>query len=377
MEKKKVVIGMSGGVDSSVGAWLLKEQGYDVIGATMVHWEPEGCHIGEVLDQMAKEQYGGPDGDTGNGILKSGMVPAFAADARRMADALGIPHYILDFRREFREHVMKQFAEEYLRGRTPNPCVICNRFVKWEALLARSRALGAEYIATGHYARIKILPNGRYTLQVTGQKDQTYALYRLTQEQLSHTLMPVGLYQKSEIRNMAKQAGLEAADTPDSQEICFIPDHDYAKFIREFTGKVPPEGNFVTKDGRILGRHQGITNYTVGQRRGLNIAEGRRIFVTEIRPQTNEVVIGEAEDVFSDRLVCDEVNWMAVDGLHGREMRVSAKIRYAHKAAPCVIREREDGSVECVFDEPQRAITPGQAVVFYQDDYVVGGGTIR
>lgn len=355
MKKKKVVIGMSGGVDSSVAAWLLKEQGYDVIGATMVHWEQEGS------EQLETD---------------------FAKDAKRMADAIGIPHYILDFRKEFKEYVMQNFASEYEKGRTPNPCVVCNRFVKWEALLKRCHELGAEYVATGHYAQIKKLPNGRVTLQTsaTGEKDQTYALYRLTQEQLSHTIMPIGAYAKQTVREMAEKAGLTVADKPDSQEICFIPDHDYAKFIREFTKRTMPEGNFVTKDGTVLGRHSGILNYTIGQRRGLNIAEGHRVFVTEIRPETNEVVIGESEDLFTKRLLCDAVNWMAIDGLYGKEessMRVRAKIRYAHKGAMCTIREIEPGVVECMFDEPQRAITPGQAVVFYEDDYVVGGGTIR
>lgn len=352
MDRKKVVIGMSGGVDSSVAAWLLKEQGYEVIGATMLHWEPK--------------------------TIDAEGLPDFATDAKKMADAIGIPHCVMDFKKEFCSHVMENFVQEYVKGRTPNPCIVCNRFVKWEALLQRSRAMGADYIATGHYAQILHLPNGRYTLKTAekGEKDQTYALYRLTQDQLAHTLMPVGSYTKDQIRKIAEKAGLEVASKPDSQEICFIPDHDYAKFIRDFTGKEMPAGNFVTKDGTILGRHSGITHYTIGQRRGLNIAEGRRVFVTEIRPETNEVVIGEAEDVFSERLLCDQVNWMAIDGLHGNELRVTAKIRYAHKGALCTIHEREDGVVECIFDEPQRAVTPGQSVVFYQDGYVVGGGTI-
>ncbi|MDO4295227.1 MAG: tRNA 2-thiouridine(34) synthase MnmA [bacterium] len=354
MERTKVVIGMSGGVDSSVAAWLLKEQGYEVLGVTMLHW-------GEGAADSASD---------------------FVQDAKRMAESIGIEHYVLDFRKEFRDCVMKHFAQEYQRGRTPNPCVLCNRSVKWEALLKRCRDLGAEYVATGHYAQVKQLPNGRFTIQVsaTGEKDQTYALYRLTQEQLAHTLMPIGTYSKQEVRELAAKVGLMVADKPDSQEICFIPDHDHAKFIQEFTGKTMPEGNFVTKDGTILGRHSGITNYTIGQRRGLHIAEGHRVFVTEIRPESNEVVIGESEDLFTRQLVCDEVNWMAIDGLYGKLenfMRVRAKIRYAHKGAMCSIREVEEGVVVCEFDEAQRAITAGQAVVFYQDDYVVGGGTIR
>ena len=269
--------------------------------------------------------------------------------------------------------------EEYIHGRTPNPCIACNRYVKWESLLKRSLDIGAEYIATGHYARIEQLPNGRYALRksVTAAKDQTYALYNLTQYQLAHTLMPVGEYSKEEIRAIADRIHLQVASKPDSQEICFIPDHDYAKFIEEHSDTGLPEGNFVDLDGNVLGRHKGITHYTIGQRKGLNLSMKRPVFVVEIRPETNEVVIGDSEDVFSDTLRCDHLNWMAIDGLHGKEMQVTAKIRYSHKGAHCIIREVEDDVVECVFEEPQRAITPGQAVVFYDGDYVVGGGIIR
>ena len=299
-------------------------------------------------------------------------------DARRVAAQLEIPYYVMNFKKEFKENVMDYFVDEYLNGRTPNPCIACNRYVKWEALLARSMEIGADYIATGHYARVMQLPNGRYTIQnsVTAAKDQTYALYNLTQEQLSRTMMPVGAYTKDEIRQIAEDHGLEVASKKDSMEICFIPDNDYAGFIERSVDNVPGPGNFVDKDGNILGRHKGITHYTVGQRKGLNLALGRPVFVTEIRPETGEVVIGDNEDVFSDRLVCGNVNWMAVDGLHGEEKTVMAKIRYSHKGAPCVIRELPDGTVECKFETPQRAITPGQAVVFYENDYVFGGGTI-
>ena len=355
---KKVVVGMSGGVDSSVAACLLKEQGYDVIGVTMQIWQEENPE--EV------EENGGCCGLSA------------VDDARRVAWSLGIPYYVMNFRKEFKESVMDYFVDEYLHGHTPNPCIACNRQVKWEALLARSMEIGADYIATGHYARVMQLPNGRYTIQnsVTAAKDQTYALYNLTQEQLSRTLMPIGAYTKEEIRQMAEDQGLEVAKKKDSMEICFIPDNDYAGFIERTVENVPGPGNFVDKDGNILGRHKGITHYTVGQRKGLNLALGRPVFVTEIRPETGEVVIGDNEDVFSDYLVCGNVNWMAVDGLHGEEKTVMAKIRYSHKGAPCVIRELEDGRVECRFETPQRAITPGQAVVFYENDYVFGGGTI-
>ncbi|XBX08593.1 tRNA 2-thiouridine(34) synthase MnmA [Enterocloster clostridioformis] len=355
---RKVVVGMSGGVDSSVAAWLLKEQGYDVIGVTMQIWRDEDAEV--------QEAEGGCCGLSA------------VDDARRVAMDLGIPYYVMNFKEEFRKNVMDYFAGEYVEGRTPNPCIACNRHVKWESLLRRSMAIGADYIATGHYAQIDRLPGGRYSLKtsVTAAKDQTYALYNLTQEQLSHTLMPVGSYHKEEIRDMAERLGLPVAHKPDSQEICFIPDHDYASFIEEYTGRELPPGNFVDLDGNVLGRHRGITHYTVGQRKGLNLSMGRPVFVVEIRPETNEVVIGDNQDVFTNVLRCDKLNWMAVDGLHGKSMDVLAKIRYSHKGSPCTIREIGNDMVECRFHEPVRAVTPGQAVVFYDGDYVAGGGTI-
>ena len=358
MAAKKVVVGMSGGVDSSVAAYLLKEQGYDVIGATMQIWQDE--------DREAVEESGGCCGQSA------------VDDARRVAQVLDIPYYVMNFKEEFKCKVMDYFVEEYLIGRTPNPCIACNRYVKWESMLRRSMEIGADYIATGHYARIAQTPDGRYAIRnsVTAKKDQTYALYNLTQEQLKHTLMPVGEYTKEEIRRIAQDAGLPVAHKPDSQEICFIPDHDYAAYIeREAGERVPKPGNFVTRDGQVLGRHLGITHYTVGQRKGLNLAMGHPVFVVEIRPETDEVVIGEEEDVFGDTLYCNHINYMGMADLI-RQREVVAKIRYAHGGERCVIERVAEDAIKCTFVKPVRAITPGQAVVFYEDGYVLGGGSI-
>ncbi|KAA8500703.1 tRNA 2-thiouridine(34) synthase MnmA [Mediterraneibacter catenae] len=353
----KVVVGMSGGVDSSVAAYLLKEQGYDVIGVTMQIWQEE--------DACSVEENGGCCGLSA------------VEDARRVASALEIPYYVMNFKKEFRENVIDYFTDEYLSGRTPNPCIACNRYVKWEALLNRSMAIGAEYIATGHYARIERLANGRYTLRrsATLAKDQTYALYNLTQEQLAHTLMPVGAYAKDEIRSIAEKIGLLVADKPDSQDICFVPDGDYASFIRENTGREIPEGNFVTPDGKILGRHKGIIHYTVGQRKGLGLALGYPAFVLEIRPDTNEVVIGTYEESLTHTVRADRINFMSVEDLT-EPRRVFAKIRYNHKGAWCTVEKTGEDEIVCRFEEPQRAVTPGQAVVLYDREYVLGGGTI-
>ena len=325
MEKKKVVVGMSGGVDSSVAAYLLKEQGYDVIGVTMQIWQDE--------DRVIQEENGGCCGLTA------------VDDARRVASDLGIPYYVMNFKKEFKENVIDYFVDEYLNGRTPNPCIACNRYVKWESLLKRSMDIGADYIATGHYARIEKLPNGRYSLRrsATLAKDQTYALYNLTQEQLKS----------------------------------FVPDGNYAEFIEETIEKKIPEGNFVLSDGTVVGRHKGITHYTVGQRKGLGLSLGHPVFVLEIRPETNEVVIGSNEESLTYTLRANQLNFMSIEDLkEGEKIRVFAKIRYNHKGAWCEVERTGEDEVRCTFEEQQRAVTPGQAVVFYDGDYVLGGGTI-
>ncbi len=357
MEKKKVVVGMSGGVDSSVAAWLLKNQGYDVIGVTMQIWQDE--------EEAAMEEHGGCCGQSA------------VDDARRVAAALEIPYYVMNFKKEFKENVIDYFIDDYLHGRTPNPCIACNRYVKWESLLKRSLDIGAEYIATGHYARVEKLSNGRYAIRnsATAAKDQTYALYNLTQDQLSKTLMPVGEYTKDQIRAMADEIGLLVAHKPDSQDICFVSDGDYASYIEENSDAKITPGNFVLSDGTVVGKHKGIIHYTVGQRKGLGLSLGHPVFVLEIRPETNEVVVGSNEESMSRYVRADQVNFMTVEDLT-EPKRVWAKIRYNHRGAWCTVEKTGEDEILCTFEEPQRAITPGQAVVLYDGEYVLGGGTI-
>lgn len=354
---KKVVVGMSGGVDSSVAAYLLKKAGYDVIGVTMQIWQE---------NEAEQEEEGGCCGISA------------VDDARRVAEHLEIPYYVMNFKEEFKCRVMDYFVEEYLQGRTPNPCIACNRYVKWESLLKRSMEIGADYIATGHYARIDAMPNGRLAVRnsVTAAKDQTYALYNLTQEQLAKTLMPIGDYTKDEIRKIAEEAGLPVAHKADSQDICFVPDGDYAAVIEKMAGdRVPGPGHFVDREGKVLGNHKGITHYTIGQRRGLELPMGERVFVTGIRPESNEVVIGKNEDIFTTRVLCNNVNYMGMESLDSPR-RVLCKIRYNHKGEYCMLESLPDGNVLCTFEQPVRAATPGQAAVFYDGEYVLGGGTI-
>ncbi|QCX32742.1 tRNA 2-thiouridine(34) synthase MnmA [Caloramator sp. E03] len=354
--KEKVVVGMSGGVDSSVTAYLLQKSGYDVIGITMQVWP---------YNKEYEEREGGC------------CSLSAVNDARRVADMLNIPFYVMNFKEVFEKKVIQYFVDEYIAGRTPNPCIACNKHIKFDEFLRKAHGIGAKYIATGHYAKIvKDENTNRYLLlrSKDALKDQTYVLYNMTQYQLQHTLMPLGDYTKDKVREIAKEIGLSVASKPDSEEICFIPDNDYGKFIKERVPEKIHPGNFVDREGNILGRHKGIANYTIGQRKGLGIALGRPAYVVDIIPERNEVVLGEEKEVFNSRLYAKDVNLIPFDNLK-KEMKVTAKIRYSAKETPATIYPYKEGIV-VEFDTPVRAITKGQSVVFYNDDIVVGGGVI-
>ena len=359
---KKVVLGISGGVDSSVAAILLKKQGYEVIGLFMRNW-----------DSGVNNDY------LGNPNLNNNICPQEQDynDALEVCERIGIPLHRIDFVKEYWDYVFTYFLDELKQGRTPNPDIMCNKYIKFDQFAKEAEKLGADYIATGHYAKVAILDNGRYAVckSKTDKKDQTYALYNLTQQQLSKTLMPVGEYEKDEVRSIAEKAGLLTAHKPDSQEICFIPDNNYAKYIEQESGKIFPEGNFVDINGNVIGRHKGIIHYTIGQRKGLNLSMGRPVFVLAIRPETNEVVIGDNKDTFHSELAASKINLMSVSSIDA-PLKVNAKIRYSHKGAPCTVEMTGEDEIRCIFDEPVRAITPGQAIVFYNGDIVVGGATI-
>jgi tRNA-specific 2-thiouridylase len=353
MKRPRVIVAMSGGVDSAVAAGLLARQGYEVIGVTMRLWtlnDPDAPrhrrHCCSVED---------------------------TDDAREAAQALGIPHYVLNLERQFQESVVDYFCREYQRGRTPNPCLACNEHVKFNALLSRALALEADFLATGHYARIDHV-NGRHHLlrAVDGEKDQSYVLYMLGQAHLSRLLFPIGHHRKVEVRHLAADMGLPVAEKPESADICFIPDNDYRTFIAGRQG--PQAGDVRDGEGRIVGRHQGVAAFTVGQRRGLGVAMGGKRFVTAIDPARNLVTIGPAEELLADELWAEDARWVS-GGPPPLGAAVEAKIRYRTPAAPAELYPHgEDARV--LFREPQRAITPGQAVVFYQGEEVVGGGII-
>jgi len=356
--KTRIIVAMSGGVDSSVAAALLLRQGYEVIGVTMQIWDPEQTEVaGEHV-----------------GCCSLSAVN----DARQVADQLGIPYYVLNFRRVFEAKVIDYFTAEYLRGRTPNPCVACNRYVKFEALLDKAIALGADFVATGHYARLGFSRRyGRYAVRLANDplKDQTYVLYGLTQRQIAHTMMPLGDYTKAEVREMAAELGLAVADKAESQEICFIADDNYRKFIAERNAGTGP-GPFLDLAGNVIGHHRGIQFYTVGQRRGLGIAAGERIYVIRIDPARNAVILGPEEAVYGTELRAKDVNLILFKELKG-PVELEAKIRYHSRPAPALVTPSDDGSLHVRFSRPQRSITPGQAVVFYAGEYLVGGATIE
>lgn len=348
---KKVLVAMSGGVDSSAAALVLKKQGYDVAGAIMRLSEPK-------ID---------------------GYVNKNIEDARNVCQNLGIDFYVFDYREEFEKIVIGDFIENYKNALTPNPCIMCNKNFKFGKFLEKARELGYDYIATGHYA--KVVQNedtGRYMLvkSEADKKDQTYVLYNMSQDILAHTIFPLGTFSaKEEIRELARESGLDVASKADSQEICFIPDNDYATFIENHIGKFPA-GNIVNKDGKVLGKHDGIIHYTVGQRKGLGISSANPLFVIKIDKDKNEVVVGEEKDIFSNELYADKINFISFEKLEN-EMECEAKIRYSSKPASCKVMQVGDDRVRVVFDEPQRAITPGQAVVFYKGNEIIGGGRIR
>ena len=350
----KIIVGMSGGVDSAVAAVLLKKAGYEVIGLTLRTW-------------------------TGDDGTESRCCEI--DDARNVARKLGIPYYTLNCLSDFQRHVIDPFVQSYVQGETPNPCVVCNRLVKWERMLYFAKVMQADYVATGHYASVVQLPNGRYTVQKAAhaEKDQTYMLYRLSQEQLAVTRMPLGGLSKEEVRRIAEQEGLPVAQKPDSQEICFVTDGNYADFIENNTSAVlQGEGCFTDEEGNILGKHKGIIHYTPGQRKGLGLALGYPAYVKRIDTEKNEVIIGKEESLYSTELRCCDVNYMSIpEPAAGSSLSCAVKIRYHHPAQQAVLVQQDNGIVQIRFDKPVRAAAPGQSAVFYDaEEHVIGGGVI-
>lgn len=360
LDRNKVVVGMSGGVDSTVAAYQLKKMGYDVIGVNMRLWQ----------DDFLEEEHFKRDG----GCCSLSSVE----DARRVCEQIGIPFFALDFKAVFKETVVDYFIESYKQGETPNPCIACNKHVKFEALLEKAHQLGAYYVATGHYARIfHDTLSDRYLVETSkaAEKDQTYALYNLTQNQLKHILMPLADFDsKDEVRKIAAQFDVQMSQKSDSQEICFVPDQDYVGFLKRNGQFDIQEGSFMNANGEQLGRHAGIVNYTIGQRKGLGVTFGKPMYVIDIDPNNNRVILGENDEVYKKDLWANQLNFIPFDSVEG-PYSCEAKIRYSAKPAPCTITVMDD-EVQVVFDSPQRAITPGQAVVFYKGNQLIGGGTI-
>lgn len=357
MELKRILVGMSGGVDSSVAALLLKEQGYDVDGCTL-----------KLFDSETEEDK----------FTRTCCSIDDVADARSVCYKLGIEHFVFNFKDLFREKVMTAFADSYINGETPNPCINCNRYIKFDKMLKRAMELGYDGIATGHYAKNEYNEiTGRYNLirPADRRKDQTYVLYNMTQEQLARTLFPLWNTDKPANRDIAEKHGLINSRKPDSQDICFVPDGDYAKFISDYTGKTFPQGDFIDTDGNIIGTHQGIIRYTIGQRKGLGMAFGKPVFVCDKNTSANTVTLGSSESLMSDIVTADDVNLISVGDING-EMRVTAKTRYNMTDVPGTLTRLGDSRIQVRFDEPVRAVTKGQALVIYDGDSVVGGGTI-
>jgi tRNA-specific 2-thiouridylase len=383
MPTQTIAVAMSGGVDSSTVAAMLRAEGHNVVGLTMQLWNQR---------RLAGHE-GMPDQVQGRCCSIDDVY-----DARRVAEDLGIPYYVVNHEERFERDVVRPFIDEYLSGRTPIPCSLCNNHLKFDQLLITARQIGADMLATGHYARCEFdAGRNRWLLRRAADpaKDQTYFLFGLTQEQLSRTLFPLGHMNKPQVRELAREHHLALAEKPDSQEICFVPGGDYKRFIDAYLneqGEQLPDtsGELVTTDGKVLGHHEGVHNFTVGQRKGLGVATGSPLYVININGAEGKVTVGGNDDLLTRTLIARDLNWIAVDGLHdsgasantpmrvtaNAPMRVHAKIRHRHEPAPAVLENASNGEVRVTFDEPQRAITPGQAVVFYQDDLVIGGGWI-
>lgn len=354
---KKALIAMSGGVDSSVAAFLIKKTGYDSIGITMKLYDNDDVGI-----------------EKSNTCCSADDI----ADARAVCNRLSIPYYVFNFRDSFNEQVIARFIKAYENGSTPNPCIDCNRYIKFDRLMKRMKELEMDFVVTGHYARIEYDEKlGRFILKkaVDSSKDQSYVLYSLTQEQLAHTLFPLGKMKKSDVRIIAEENGFINAKKHDSQDICFVPNGKYAEFIEQYTGKQYKNGDFVDRNGNVLGEHKGIIRYTIGQRKGLGLALPEPMYVCEKDLENNKVILGKNEDLFTKELFANELNLITTDRIK-EPMRVNAKVRYNQKEQPAVVEQTDDDRIHIVFDEPQRAICKGQAVVMYDGDVVVGGGTI-